>query len=72
MLTESLFVAVPKGKTVKDRLHLDIRPAGRSDEAEVQQLLALVARRADVGEGKWPWALLAGPEGNEFCVLGSG
>jgi catechol 2,3-dioxygenase-like lactoylglutathione lyase family enzyme len=65
-----VFVAVPEGKTVKNRLHLDIRPAGGSYEAEVARLVALGARRADVGQGVQPWAVLADPEGNEFCLLG--
>ena len=66
-----VFVTVPEGKTVKNRLHLDIRPADGSYEAEVARLVALGARRADVGQGTQPWAVLADPEGNEFCVLGS-
>ncbi|MER5856819.1 VOC family protein [Streptomyces sp900105245] len=63
-----LFVPVPEGKTVKNRLHLDFRPTDRS--AEVARLLALGARHADVGQGEQPWVVLADPEGNEFCVLG--
>jgi hypothetical protein len=66
-----VFVTVPEGKTAKNRLHLDVRPVGCSHEAEVQRLMALGARRADVGQGTLPWAVLADPEGNEFCVLGS-
>ena len=66
-----VFVPVPEGKTNKNRLHLDLRPVGCSHEAEVQRLIALGARRADVGQGTLPWAVLADPEGNEFCVLGS-
>jgi Glyoxalase-like domain len=65
-----VFVTVPEGKTVKNRLHLDIRPIDSSHEAEVQRLLALGARHADVGQGEVPWVVLADPEGNEFCVLG--
>ena len=65
-----VFVTVPEGKTVKNRLHLDVRPADGSIEAEVARLVALGARRADVGQGSQPWAVLADPEGNEFCVLG--
>ena len=34
------------------------------------RLVALGARRADVGQGSQPWTVLADPEGNEFCVLG--
>jgi hypothetical protein len=63
-----LFVPVPEAKTVKNRLHLDFRPVDQ--RAEVERLLALGARRADVGQGEQPWVVLADPEGNEFCVLG--
>ena len=66
-----VFVAVPEAKAVKNRLHLDIRPVGGSHQAEVERLVALGARPADVGQGSQPWAVLADPEGNEFCVLGS-
>jgi hypothetical protein len=65
-----VFVAVPEGKGVKNRLHLDIRPAGCPYEAEVERLIGLGARRADIGQGSRPWVVLADPEGNEFCVLG--
>jgi hypothetical protein len=63
-----LFVPVPEAKTVKNRLHLDFRPVDQ--RAEVERLLALGARRADVGQGEQPWVVLADLEGNEFCVLG--
>jgi hypothetical protein len=66
-----VFVTVPEAKTVKNRLHLDIRPADGSHETEVERLIGLGARRADVGQGSVPWVVLADPEGNEFCVLGS-
>ncbi|MEU3948895.1 VOC family protein [Streptomyces sp. NPDC029526] len=63
-----LFGADPGRKTVKNRLHLDFRPDDR--DAEVDRLLALGARHADVGQsGEEPWVVLADPEGNEFCVL---
>ena len=65
-----VFVAVPEGKTVKNRLHLDIRPVDCSYEAEVERLTGLGARRARVGQEARPWVVLADPEGNEFCVLG--
>jgi hypothetical protein len=64
-----LFLAVKDGKTVKNRLHLDFRPVDQA--AEVERLLGLGARRADVGQGEQSWVVLADPEGNEFCVLGS-
>src|SRR4029077_9799697 len=64
-----LFVPVAEPKTTKNRLHLDFRPEDR--DAEVERLLALGATRADVGQGEQSWVVLADPEGNEFCVLGS-
>ena len=65
-----VFATVPEAKTIKNRLHLDLRPVGTSHEAEVERLLALGARHADIGQGEVPWVVLADPEGNEFCVLG--
>jgi hypothetical protein len=65
-----VFVAVPGSKTVKNRLHLDLRPVGCTHAEEVERLLGLGARRADIGQGGVPWVVLADPEGNEFCVLG--
>jgi hypothetical protein len=35
----------------------------------VRRLLSLGAAPADIGQGEVPWAVLADPEGNEFCVL---
>ncbi|HET6920671.1 MAG TPA: VOC family protein [Jiangellaceae bacterium] len=66
-----VFVTVPEGKTVKNRLHLDVSPIDRSHEAEVERLVGLGARRADVGQGTQRWVVLADPEGNEFCVMRS-
>jgi hypothetical protein len=64
-----VFVTVPEPKTVKNRLHLDLRPSDGSYQAEVERLIGLGARRADIGQGEVPWGVLADPEGNEFCVL---
>jgi len=66
-----VFVTVPEAKMVKNRLHLDLSPVDRSHEAEVERLIGLGARNADVGQGKIRWTVLADPEGNEFCVLRS-
>jgi hypothetical protein len=63
------FAAVPEGKTVKNRLHLDVNPTDREQDEEVRRLLDLGARHADVGQGKQSWVVLTDPEGNEFCVL---
>lgn len=63
------FARVPEGKTVKNRLHLDVSPADREQGEEVVRLIGLGARRSDVGQGDESWVVLADPEGNEFCVL---
>ncbi len=63
-----VFVPVPEAKAVKNRLHIDLNPDDQ--QAEVERLLALGARRVDVGQGDdVTWVVLADPEGNEFCVL---
>ncbi|KOU06490.1 glyoxalase [Streptomyces sp. NRRL F-2295] len=66
------FNQVPEAKAGKNRIHLCLRP-DTSREPEVERLLALGAalvsdRRNEDGSG---WAVLADPEGNEFCVLRS-
>ncbi|MFD9124803.1 VOC family protein [Kitasatospora sp. NPDC059571] len=63
-----LFLRVPEAKAGKNRLHLDFRPDDQA--AEVDRLIVLGARRADIGQGEQSWVVLADPEGNEFCVLG--
>ncbi|MEO8898811.1 MAG: VOC family protein [Candidatus Dormibacter sp.] len=62
-----LFLTVPEAKTIKNRLHLDLRPDDQ--EAEVARALALGARHVDVGQGTPTWVVMADPEGNEFCIL---
>ncbi|MGC5039071.1 VOC family protein [Streptomyces sp. DT190] len=66
------FNQVPEPKTIKNRVHICLRPETSRDE-EVARLLELGAvlvadRRNPDGSG---WAVLADPEGNEFCVLRS-
>lgn len=66
------FNQVPEPKSGKNRVHLCLRPE-TSREEEVERLLGLGAtlvidRREPNGSG---WAVLADPEGNEFCVLRS-
>ena len=62
-----LFLRVPEGKAVKNRLHLDLRPDDQ--RAELARLLALGARRVDLGQGDPSWVVLQDPEGNELCLL---
>ncbi len=65
-----LFIPVPEGKSVKNRMHLDLTPTARTRDEEVVRLLSIGAavvddqRRPD-GSG---WVTMADPEGNEFCV----
>ncbi|MEU3017195.1 MULTISPECIES: VOC family protein [unclassified Nocardiopsis] len=63
------FARVPEGRVVKNRLHIDVNPADRDQDAEVRRLVGLGARHVDVGQGDASWVVLADPEGNEFCVL---
>ncbi|MCA2221698.1 VOC family protein [Nonomuraea aurantiaca] len=65
-----LFIRVPEGKTVKNRIHFDWMPTDRTRDEEVERIISLGAklyedhRKAD-GRG---WVTLRDPEGNEFCV----
>ncbi|MFE7806063.1 VOC family protein [Streptomyces sp. NPDC057430] len=59
-------------RTGKLRLHFDVNATDRDQDAELERLLALGARPADVGQsGAESWHVLADPEGNEFCLLRS-
>jgi catechol 2,3-dioxygenase-like lactoylglutathione lyase family enzyme len=62
-----LFLKVADPKMVKNRLHLDLRPADQA--AEVARLEALGARRVDIGQGDVSWVVMTDPDGNEFDVL---
>ena len=43
-----------------------------STEEELERLLALGARKVDIGQDTdVSWTVLADPEGNEFCLLKS-
>ncbi len=57
---------VPEGKIVKNRVHLDLKPA-ETMEAEVARLEQLGARQVRVFPGSH--TVMQDPEGNEFCVL---
>ncbi len=66
---ELVFIEVPEPKTVKNRLHLDLRPHGCDQATELERLKALGAKEIDIGQGDQTWHVLADPEGNEFCLL---
>jgi Glyoxalase-like domain len=61
------FVRVPEPKTVKNRLHLDLRTTDLAGATE--QALALGAVRADDVYDGGQWQVMRDPEGNEFCLL---
>lgn len=62
-----LFQDVPEPKTVKNRLHLDVR-TGDKDAARAE-LEARGARYVETGrQGPQSWHVMLDPEGNEFCV----
>jgi len=52
------------------RLHIDVNPTDRDQDAELERLLAAGAKLVDVGQpADASWHVLADPEGNEFCLL---
>ena len=70
-----LFIEVPEEKSVKNRIHLDLRPRSGTRDEELERLLGLGARQVEDlrglhGPGSG-WVVLADPEGNEFCILRS-
>ena len=65
-----IFLKVPEPKTVKNRMHICLRPVDRTRDEEVDRLLELGATMVDdLRQPDRGWAVLADPEGNEFCVL---
>ncbi len=65
------FARVPEGKSVKNRVHLDISPVDTDRDTEIARLEALGARRTDLAPPDKTWVVMLDPEGNEFCVLRS-
>jgi hypothetical protein len=65
-----LFQQVPEPKTVKNRVHLDLRSTAAPGLAEKDRLLALGA--TEIGGGtqgpQVAWVVLQDPEGNELCL----
>ena len=65
-----VFAPVADPTPGKVRLHIDLNPTDRDQDAELERLLGLGATPADVGQtGDESWHVLADPEGNEFCLL---
>jgi hypothetical protein len=76
------FQVVPEAKSVKNRLHIDVKVGGgrsvplaerrRRVDAKVAALVAAGASITRPADGRYPdhyAVLLADPEGNEFCVV---
>jgi Glyoxalase-like domain len=64
------FMPVTDPKTAKNRVHVDLTTHAVDRDEEIDRLLALGARRVDIGQtGNESWTVLADPEGNEFCVV---
>jgi len=63
------FQVVPEPKTVKNRVHLDVRVGAERVEGELDRLTGRGARFLHRGQqGPYSWVTLADPEGNEFCI----
>ncbi|MDA5284943.1 VOC family protein [Streptomyces sp. NPDC054904] len=64
-----LFQLVPEPKTVKNRVHLDVRIGEDDPKSVVERLLAMGATHLHEGnQGPFRWTTLADPEGNELCI----
>lgn len=62
-----LFQQVPEPKLAKNRAHIDFDAADL--EAEVERIVDLGgAKIAEHSLGAFRWAVVADPEGNEFCI----
>ena len=72
-LPNLLFIKVPEGRTVKNRVHVDLSADDR--EAEIARLLSLGATRGEthsIEEFPLIWTVLQDPEGNELCIASEG
>ena len=69
-IPDLLFLKNPDVKSVKNRLHFDLRPLDQ--DVEVARLEGLGAKRIEIGQSEYEgttWVVMADPDGNEFCVL---
>ena len=48
---------------------MDLRAQASTRDAEIERALALGATMVDDRRSDLGWAVLADPEGNEFCIL---
>jgi hypothetical protein len=65
-----ILIPTQERREEKSHLHIDVNAIDRDQDAELERLLELGARPADIGQtGKDSWHVLADPEGNAFCLL---
>ena len=65
-----VFLPTTEPRAARLPLHIDVNATDRDQDAELERLLELGARPADIGQtGQESWHVLADPEGNEFCLL---
>ena len=62
------FNEVPESKATKNRVHLDVNLPDAGGIDWLVSLGAHVLRPLGAVEGE-PWAIMADPEGNEFCAF---
>jgi hypothetical protein len=63
------FAHVPEGKTIKNRVHIDVNPTDREQDEEIARLVGLGATVVNDNRPEFGWVTLTDPEGNEFDVL---
>jgi hypothetical protein len=64
-----LFQQVPEAKTVKNRVHLDVRVGAENHEALLAELTTRGATFLHRGsQGPHSWITIQDPEGNELCL----
>ena len=64
------FQRVPEGKTVKNRLHLDVIVDDLDEgTARVESLGGRRTETPDLEEYGFRWRVMLDPEGNEFCLI---
>ena len=66
-----VFVPVADEGAVKDWVHCDTWPVGRTRDKEVDALLSRGATLTDVDQRDIHWNVLSDPDGSVLCVLGT-
>lgn len=64
-----LLQQVPEPKTVKNRMHVDLRVPDMTGELARLRGLGASVLRGPFDDRGWLTTVLADPEGNEFCLI---